>query len=410
MAHATEDSASTNFLPYCLHDIGEEEIAEVVATLRSDWLTTGPKVQAFQQAVAAYVAAPCAVAVNSATAGLHLALAARDIGPGDEVITTPMTFCATAEVVEYQGAKPVFADITPDTHNIDPACIEAAITPRTRAIIPVHFAGHPCPMADILAIARRHGLFVLEDAAHAIGAQYQGHMIGSVGDATVFSFYATKNMTTAEGGMITCADAALAEKLQMLSLHGISRDAWKRYSAEGSWYYEVQYLGYKYNMTDIAAALGLHQLRKLAAANARRRAIAARYDAAFAELPELSMLHTRDDVEKVDHLYLIKLALESMTVGRAEFIEALRALGIGASVHFIPLHFHPYYRDKYGYTPGAFPVTEEVYRRCLSLPLYPRMTDDDVQRVISAVSTLVTRYRKRVYPCEAAREPEAFAA
>ena len=200
MTQHTEDLADTRFLPYCLHDIGEEEIEEVVATLRSDRLTTGPRVQAFQQAVADYVAAPHAVAVNSATAGLHLALAACDIGPGDEVITTPMTFCATAEVVEYLHAKPVFVDITPDTHNIDPAGIEAAITPRTRAIIPVHFAGHPCPMAEILAIARRHGLFVLEDAAHAIGARYRGRMIGSIGDATVFSFYATKNMTTAEGG------------------------------------------------------------------------------------------------------------------------------------------------------------------------------------------------------------------
>jgi len=410
MPDAINQPVRDRFLPYCLHDIGEAEIAEVVATLKSDWLTTGPKVQAFQQKVAAYVNAPHAVAVNSATAGLHLVLAALGIGPGDEVITTPMTFCATAEVVEYQRAKPVFVDITPDTHNLDPALIEAAITPQTRAIIPVHFAGHPCPMEEILAIARRHNLFVLEDAAHAIGAQYRGRMIGNIGDATVFSFYATKNCTTAEGGMITCADARLAEKLQMLSLHGISRDAWKRYSAEGSWYYEVQYLGYKYNLTDIAAAIGLHQLDKLEGANIRRRTICARYNAAFASYPEISTLAVRNEVISAAHLYPIKLDLEALTIGRAEFIEALRAEGIGTSVHFIPLHLHPYYRDKYQYEAGAFPVAEEMYRRSISLPLYPRMSDADVEDVITAVTRTLERSRKRVYPCVSSTSSSALAA
>ena len=265
-------------------------------------------------------------------------------------------------------------------------------------------------MEEILAIARAHHLFVMEDAAHAIGAQYHGRMIGNIGGATVFSFYATKNMTTAKGGMITCADQQLAEKLQMLTLHGISRDAWKRYSAEGSWYYEVQYLGFKYNLTDIAAALGLLQLRKLDQANARRREIAAAYDAAFAGLPEIDTLRTRGDVTKVDHLYIIKLVPDRLTVERAEFIEALRGMGIGTSVHFIPLHFHPYYRDKYGYLPGTFPVAEEVYRRSISLPLYPRMSDEDVERVITAVNALLAQYRKRVYPCVSSTFPSASAA
>lgn len=389
-----QQAASELFLPFCQPEIDDHEIVEVIDALRSPWITTGPKVQAFQRELAAYVGAPHAVAVNSATAGLHLVLAALGIGPGDEVITTPMTFCATAEVVEYQRATPVFVDIEADTHNLDPAKLEAAITPRTKALIPVHFAGHPCAMEEILSLARRYRLFVLEDAAHAIGARYRERMVGSLGDATVFSFYATKNLTTAEGGMITCRDAALAERLAMLSLHGIDRDAWKRYSAEGSWYYEVRYLGYKYNMTDIAAALGLRQLEKLERFTARRRQIAARYDAAFASLPEVTPLCARPDVTSAAHLYVIKLALERLTIDRAGFIEALREAGIGASVHFIPLHFHPYYREKYGYAAGAFPVAEDVYWRSLSLPLYPRLRDEDIERVIATVTRLVARYRK----------------
>jgi UDP-4-amino-4,6-dideoxy-N-acetyl-beta-L-altrosamine transaminase len=383
-----------DFLPFCLPDIDEGDIAEVVDTLRSPWITTGPKVQALQQAVAEYVGAPHAVAVNSATAGLHLVLAALGIGPEDEVITSPMTFCATAEVVEYQHARPVLVDITPDTHNLDPEKLEAAITPRTKVIIPVHFAGHPCPMDEIQAIAKRHNLFVLEDAAHAIGARYGERMVGSIGDATVFSFYATKNMTTAEGGLITCADPLLADRLRMMCLHGINRDAWKRYSAEGSWYYEVQYLGYKYNMTDIAAALGLRQLARLEAFNTRRREIAARYDAAFLKVAEITPLRVRDGVTTAAHLYVIKLALEHLRIDRAQFIDELRKEQIGASVHFIPLHFHPYYRDKYGYRPGDYPVAEDVYSRCLSLPFFPKMSDDDVDDVIAAVLRVLARYRK----------------
>ncbi|MHB9026378.1 MAG: UDP-4-amino-4,6-dideoxy-N-acetyl-beta-L-altrosamine transaminase [Armatimonadota bacterium] len=394
MSSIQQGPVRETFLPYCLHEVDDEDIAEVVDTLRSSWLTTGPKVQELQQRVAAYVGAPHAVAVNSATAGLHLVLAALGIGPGDEVITTPLTFCATAEVVEYQHARPVFVDVEPDTQNLNPALLEAAITPRTRVILPVHFAGHPCPMEEILAIAERHGIFVLEDAAHAIGAQYRGRMIGNIGDATVFSFYATKNMTTGEGGMITCRDEELAKTLQMLSLHGIDRNAWKRYSAEGSWYYEVRMLGYKYNLTDIAAALGLRQLEKLKRFNARRRAIAARYDAAFAPMPEITTLVVRPEVVTAAHLYVIKLAEERLTANRADFIEELRAEGIGASVHFLPLHLQPYYRDRYGYAPGAYPVAEDIARRCISLPLYPRMTDGDVEDVIAAVGRIIEAHRR----------------
>ncbi|MHB0939788.1 MAG: DegT/DnrJ/EryC1/StrS family aminotransferase [Armatimonadota bacterium] len=394
MAYAAEAPVRTELLPYYLPEIDREAIAGVVETLQSNWLTTGPKVQLFQQRLAEYVGAPYAVAVNSATAGLHLVLAALGVGPGDEVITTPMTFCATAEVVEYQQAKPVFVDIERDTHNIDPAQVEAAITPRTKVLIPVHFAGHPCPMDELLEIARRHNLFVLEDAAHAIGALYKGRPVGSIGDATVFSFYATKNLTTGEGGMITCRDEELAKKLQCLSLHGITRDAWKRYSTEGSWFYEVQYLGYKYNMTDIAAALGLRQLETLWRSNIRRRRIIARYDAAFAGLPEITTLAVRPEMQSAAHLYVIKLDLERLTVDRAAFIDALHKEGICTSVHFIPVHLHPYYREKYGYQPGAFPVAEEIYAQSISLPLYTRMSDGDVDDVIAAVTRLVERYRK----------------
>jgi len=287
----------------------------------------------------------------------------------------------------------VFVDIAPDTHNLDPAKVEVAITPRTKVLVPVHFAGHPCPMDELLEIARRHNLFVLEDAAHAIGALYKGRPVGNIGDATVFSFYATKNLTTGEGGMITCQNEELAQRMQSLSLHGINRDAWKRYSTEGNWYYEVQSLGYKYNMTDIAAALGLRQLQTLWRSNIRRRRIVAHYNAAFADLPEVTPLVVRPEVQTAAHLYVIKLDLEHLAIDRAAFIEALREEGICTSVHFIPVHLHPYYRDKYGYKPGAFPVAEQVYAQSISLPLYPRMSDSDVDDVIAAVYRLVGRYR-----------------
>ena len=386
------------FLPFAVPSIGVAEIADVTDALLSGWLTTGPRTKEFERAFADYVGAPHAVAVNSATAGLHLSLAALGIGPGDEVITTPLTFCATANVVVHLGAKPVFADVGPDL-NIDPGQVRARITPRTKAIMPVHFAGLPCAMDELTVIAREHGLPIVEDAAHAVGTSYRGHRVGGAphldgplaGDTTVFSFYATKNMTTGEGGMVTCANPDLAGWIRTLSLHGISKDAWKRYSSEGSWHYEVVAPGYKYNMTDLQAALGLRQLARLEGFLADRRRIVARYDARFAELPEIARpSHPEDPLSRhAWHLYAIQLDLDRLTIDRAGFIEELRRRNIGASVHFIPVHLHPYYRDRFGLGRGAYPQAEYFYDRIVSLPLYPDLTDDDVERVADAVREIV---------------------
>ena len=391
-----EPPVRTDFLPFNLPDIGEAEIEEVVRTLRSGWITTGPKTKEFERLFREYVGCGHAIAVSSCTAGLHLALAAGDIGQGDEVITTPLTFCATANVVVHRGAVPVFADVREEDLNIDPEEIEKKITPRTKAIIPVHLAGRPCAMDEILDIARQHDLLVIEDAAHAVGAKYRGRMIGSIGDVTAFSFYATKNLTTAEGGMVTTDDAKLAERMRLLSLHGISRDAWKRYSADGSWYYEVLEAGYKYNMTDIQAALGIHQLRRLEDFIRVRRRYAEMYTSAFAEMPEIiaPSLEVEPGSRHAWHLYIIRIVKGALRIGRDRFIEELRAENIGASVHFIPLHLQPYYRDRYGYRRGDFPVAEAAYEGLVSLPLYTAMTEEDVGDVIRAVRKIVARYRR----------------
>lgn len=387
-----ETSRRKEFLPFALPTIEEDEIAEVVDTLRSGWITTGPKVKRFESAFAEYVGAKHAVAVNSCTAALHIALTAAGVSPGDEVITSPLTFCSTANVVIHLGGKPVFADVGSDL-NIDPREIEGRITPRTRALMPVHFSGQPCQMAEILSIARQHDLIVIEDAAHAVGAKYRDQMVGAIGDATAFSFYAIKNMTTGEGGMITTDSDDLEEQMRLLSLHGISRDAWKRYGSEGSWYYEVTCAGYKDNMTDIQAALGIHQLAKLERFLAVRQQHMRMYNEAFAEIPEIRVPVVQDDVRHAWHLYVIQLELEQLTIGRAEFVEALRSWNIGTSVHFIPVHLHPYYREKYGYQRGELPRAESAYDRILSLPLYPGMTDEDVSYVIRAVTETVERSR-----------------
>ena len=384
--HETEEK---KFLPYSSPLISEDEIAEVADTLRSGWLTTGPKVKRFEEEFAQYVGSKHAVAVNSCTGALHLALVAEGIGPGDEVITAPFTFIATVNVILHVGAKPVFVDIRPDTFNIDVGKIEAAITPKTKAIIPVHYAGQPCEMDEILEIAKRHNLLVIEDAAHAVAAEYKGKKVGTIGDATCFSFYATKNLVTGEGGMVTTDDEKLAEKIRVLSLHGMSRDAWKRYTAAGSWYYEVIYPGYKYNMADIQASLGLHQLRKLAHFQRRREKIAEAYNEAFAGLDTIEIPFVKPDIKHDWHLYVIKLVLEKLKIDRAQFIEALKQEGIGTSVHFIPVHLHPYYRETFGFKKGDFPVAEEAYERVVSLPLYPKMSDEDVERVIEAVKRVV---------------------
>lgn len=381
------------FLPYALPLIEDDDIAGVVDSLKSDWITKGPKTLEFEKEFAAYVGAKHAVAVNSCTAALHLALVAAGIGPGDEVITTPFTFAASANVIIHTGATPVFADIDPITMNIDAEQIKAKLTSRTKAIVPVHIAGHPCDMDGILALARQHNLFVLEDAAHAVYTQYKGRMIGSISNATAFSFYATKNLVTGEGGMVTTDDPGLADKIRVLSLHGMSRNAWNRYTASGSWFYEILYPGYKYNMTDIQAALGLSQLAKLERLQAVRRGIAAQYNEAFGNMPELEIPVELDYARHAWHLYVLKLNLAKLKIDRNQFIEELKAEKIGTSVHFIPVHLHPYYRDTFGYQPGDFPRAAETFERILSLPLYPRMSDQDRLDVIEAVKRVAERSR-----------------
>jgi perosamine synthetase len=346
-------------------------------------------VKTFEAAFANYVGSSCAVAVNSGTAALHLALEAIDIKERDEVIVPTMTFAATAEVVLYLKAMPVLVDCRPDTLNIDAGQVEAAITSRTKAIIPVHLGGCPCDMDQILDIARQHKIRVIEDAAHALPARYRNQKIGGIGDITCFSFYATKTITTGEGGMATTDNGEWARRMRMMSLHGISLDAWDRYTDEGSWYYEIIRPGYKYNLTDIAAALGIEQLKRCDEFYEARRRIAARYNEAFAELPQIQIPTCASDVQHAWHLYAIRLNMDRLKIDRRDFIKALKQQNIGASVHFIPLHLHPFYRDTFGYRPGDFPQASAVYERLVSLPIYPMMTDRDVGRVIDAVTTLV---------------------
>jgi len=387
----TKASQPEAFLPYALPDLGEEEINEVLHSLRSGWLTTGPKTKRFEEEFTSFLGGGVeSVAVNSATAGLHLALEAVGVGPGDEVITTAYTFTATAEVVRYLGAEPVLVDIDPATFNIDPARVEAAVTPRTKAIVPVHFGGLSCDMEAIHAIARGHGLKVVEDAAHAIPTTCDGKLIGSLdSDATVYSFYATKTITTGEGGMVVTRDPELARRCRVMRLHGISRDAFDRYtSTKPSWYYEVIAPGCKYNMTDIAASIGIHQLKKAWAFQKRRGEMAALYDATLAELPVLLPPKGAVGETHAWHLYVLRLK-DGAPVDRDRFIELMAAKGIGCSVHFIPLHLHPYWRDRYGFKPEDFPHALGNFQRAVSLPMYTRMTEADQQRVIAAVKEIL---------------------
>lgn len=383
----------SSFLPFCLPQIGEEEIAEVVDTLRSGWLTTGPKVRRFEQEFAAYVGARHAIAVSSCTAALHISLAALGVGPGDEVILPTLSFCAAANVVVQLGATPVIVDVDPGFH-ISLDAVRRVITPRTKAILPLHYAGQPCSLHELLALAAEHGVSVIENAAHAVGAEYGGARIGSHSRAVCFSFYALKQMTTGEGGMVTTNDPELAARLHLLSVHGMSHDAWKRCSKSGSWYYEVLDLGFKYNMTDIQAALGIHQLRRLDGFVRRRQEIAALYDRAFADLPEVVVPPRLPGRSHTFHLYPIWLWDQQMCLTRSEFIEELRGRNIGASVHFIPLHRHPFYRERFGWRPEQFPVAEHIYQGLLSLPLYPGMTDRDAADVVAAVHDIVSAYRR----------------
>jgi len=383
---------SQPFLPFALPEIGEEEIAEVVDTLRSGWVTTGPKCKRFEADFAAFLGDPAlhCIAVNSATAGLHLALEALGIGPGDEVITTTHTFTATAEVVRYLGADVKLVDIDPATLCIDPAAVEAAIGPRTRAIVPVHYAGLAADMPAILALAAKHGLKVVEDAAHALPTTVGGRLVGTLGsDATVFSFYANKTITTGEGGMLVTRDAALAARAKVMRLHGMSRDAFDRFTATvPSWYYEIVAPGYKYNLTDIAAALGLHQLQRARGFQQRRSEIAAQFDAAFAGLPLIVPPRPAAGDLHAWHLYVVRLA-EGAPVSRDRFIEQLFEAGIGCSVHYIPLHLHPYWRERYALAPAMFPHSQHAYEQMLSLPLYTRMGPAEVERVTATVRRLL---------------------
>jgi dTDP-4-amino-4,6-dideoxygalactose transaminase len=382
------------FLPFALPEIGEEEIAEVVDALRSGWVTTGPKTRRFEADFSAFLAAGAeasagelhSIAVNSATAGLHLALEAIGIGAGDEVITTTHTFTATAEVVRYLGADVRLVDIDPATLNIDPAAVEAAVTSRTKAIMPVHFAGLAADMPAITALAQRHGLKVVEDAAHALPTTVGGRVVGTLdSSATVFSFYANKTITTGEGGMLVTRDEALAKRARVMRLHGMNRDAFDRFTATvPSWYYEVVAPGFKYNLTDTAAALGIHQLKRLRGFQQRREAIAQRYDEAFAGLPLTLPPRPAAGDQHAWHLYVVRLT-DDARLPRDSFIERLYAAGIGCSVHYIPLHLHPYWRERYALVPGMFPHSQHAYERMLSLPLYTAMSDDDVERVVSAV-------------------------
>lgn len=376
------------FLPFALPEIGEAEIAEVVDALRSGWVTTGPKARRFEGDFAAWLGDPglhC-IAVNSATAGLHLALEALGIGPGDEVITTTHTFTATAEVVRYLGADVKLVDIDPRTLNIDPALVEQAIGPRTKAIIPVHYGGLAADMDAIHALAADCGLHVVEDAAHALPATHGGRLVGTLdSDATVFSFYANKTITTGEGGMLVTRDEALARRARTMRLHGMSRDAFDRFTATvPSWYYEIVAPGFKYNLTDIAAALGIHQLKRADEFQRRRARIAALYDEAFAALPLLRPPGPPPGERHAWHLYPIRLADEA-GIARDRFIECLFEAGIGCSVHYIPLHLHPYWRERYALDAAMFPHSQHAYERMVSLPIYTRMTDADVERVAAAV-------------------------
>jgi dTDP-4-amino-4,6-dideoxygalactose transaminase len=376
-----------NFIPFALPEIGEQEISEVVSSLRSGWITTGPKTKEFERDFSNFLGGGLeAIAINSATAGLHLGLEAMDIGPGDEVITTTHTFTATAEIIRYLGADPVFVDVNADTLCIDIDAVSSAITARTKAIIPVHFAGRSADMRRLLVLAQKHGLKVMEDAAHALPTTCDGQLIGTLAsDVTVFSFYANKTITTGEGGMLVTRDPELAKRARVMRLHGINRDAFDRFTSKApSWYYEIVAPGYKYNMTDIAASMGIHQLKKANAFQQKRAHISALYDAGLAGLPIIRPPHAATGDVHSWHLYVMQLD-DSACVARDVFIERMFKQGIGCSVHYIPLHLQPYWRDAYKLTPEMFPVSQRIYERTVSLPLYTRMTDADVSRVVAAV-------------------------
>jgi perosamine synthetase len=396
------------FLPFALPDTDDSELIEIKEALDSGWITTGPKTRQFEQLFAATIGCKHAIAVNSCTAAMHLAFEAINLQPGDEVITTPYTFAATAEVIRYFQAKPVFVDINPSDLNLNIELIEAVINKDTKAILPVHIAGLPADLDTIYAIAKAYNLAVIEDAAHAFPAKYKGQMIGTThsqnsnsavrtnyldNSVVCFSFYATKTITTGEGGMICTDNDEIADRCRIMALHGISKDAWKRYTAEGSWYYEIIAPGYKYNLTDLASALGIAQLRKANQMWERRLDIARRYNEAFGSIPELQTPADEENCQHAWHLYILRLNPEQLTISRNKFIEELKARNIGTSVHFIPLHLHPYYQKTYRYQPDDFPVAYNEYQRVISLPIYSKMNDQDVSDVIDCILDLVGYHR-----------------
>jgi len=381
-------------LPFHKSWLEEEEHREVEDTLNSGWLTTGPKTQKFEEAFKDYIGCRYAVALNSCTAGLNLALTVQKFAEGDEVITTPMTFPATANAILLQRLKPVFADIEPGTLTIDPRKIEAKITPRTRAIIPVHFAGHPCDMTPIQELADRHKLVIIEDAAHALESRYKGQKIGNLGNATAFSFYANKNITTGEGGMLVTNDDALAETLRIMRLQGISRDAWKRYGKSGFSHWEQTLVGHKCNMSDLNASIGLHQIKKVERFMTLRKKYVSMYDRAFADVAELETPVVRDYATHAHHIYVVSLRLECLTIDRDGFLDAIQSAGIGVALHYVALHLQPYYVKNFNTKPQDFPIASNYSERVISLPLYPKMSSADVERVIGTVKDLIKKFRR----------------
>jgi len=383
----------STLLPYGHQSIDERDIQVVVATLRSDWLTTGPKVVEFEDRFAAWVGAKHAVSFSSGTAALHASVFAAGLKAGDEAITSPLTFVATANCVLYQGTTPVFADVSPDTLNLDPERVASCITPRTRAILPVDYAGHPADLPSILELAEEHGLIMIEDACHALGAEERGRKVGSHGHMTVFSFHPVKHLTTGEGGMVATDDPGLAETLRRFRNHGINSEARERQAAS-QWRYEMTLLGFNYRLTDIACALGLAQLERLEANLARRREIAARYTAAFRDLEGIIPPAARSGVNPAWHLYPIRLDLARLSADRGQVFRALRAENIGVNVHYFPVHLQPYYRERFGYRGGECPVAEDAYERLTSLPMFHGMSDQDVEDVIHAVSKVAACFAR----------------
>ncbi len=383
-----EKTGTPQQIPFFRADIGSEEIESVIETLKSGWLTSGPKVKQFESDFSDFVGAKYAIAVNSATAGLHLALEANQIGPGDEVLVPTITFAATAEVVIHLGATPILVDCDPATFNICLDDMKRKVTSNTRAIMPVHYAGQPCPMDEISSFAKDKNLVVIEDSAHAFPASYKGRTIGSLSPATCFSFYANKTITTGEGGMITTDDETLANRMRQMSLHGLSRSAWNRFGAKGSWYYEIEAPGYKYNLSDVAAAIGIGQLKRAQEFLDGRQAAALRYRAAFEDSPWLEVLDLTPNVEHSWHLFVIKLKLDKLTIDRSDFIVQLNEAGIGTSVHYTPLHLHPLYRSRYGYTPESMPNATSVFERIISLPIFASITSEQVDYVVAEVNRI----------------------